>query len=280
MKVELNYCFCLCSPHINGTGCCLYSFCFCVVFWTVVPVQRPSRRLQRMRLFPPLNGTDHGSQPSLTTRDRELVSHSRVMCRELTIATSRCRQYTADAVMCRELIIATSRCRQYTADSVMCRELTIATSRCRQYTADSVMCRELTIATSRSRQYTADSVMCRELTIATSRSRQYTADSVMCRELTIATSRSSVGALARIQMDFVLELLNLITSWNVVLFSLVWCSWIVLTFFLVLAYIYWSCMLDFYFLRSLLIALLPNLLITGSQSTTGLWVVKCGTILM
>ena len=30
--------------------------------------------LHRMRLFPPLNGTEHGSQPSLTTRDRELVS--------------------------------------------------------------------------------------------------------------------------------------------------------------------------------------------------------------
>ena len=27
-----------------------------------------------MRLFPPLNGTEHGSQPSLNTRDRELVS--------------------------------------------------------------------------------------------------------------------------------------------------------------------------------------------------------------
>ena len=33
------------------------------------------QRLGRMRLFfPPLNGTEHGSQPSLTTRDRELVS--------------------------------------------------------------------------------------------------------------------------------------------------------------------------------------------------------------
>ena len=38
-------------------------------------VQRPSRRLHRRRLFfYPLTGTEHGSQPSLTTRDRELVS--------------------------------------------------------------------------------------------------------------------------------------------------------------------------------------------------------------
>ena len=38
-------------------------------------VQRPCRRLHCMRLFfPPLNKTEHGSQPSLTTRDRELVS--------------------------------------------------------------------------------------------------------------------------------------------------------------------------------------------------------------
>ena len=38
-------------------------------------VQRPSRRLHRRRLFfYPLTGTELGSQPSLTTRDRELVS--------------------------------------------------------------------------------------------------------------------------------------------------------------------------------------------------------------
>ena len=38
-------------------------------------VQWPSRRLHRPRLiFCPLTGTEYGSQPSLTTRDRELVS--------------------------------------------------------------------------------------------------------------------------------------------------------------------------------------------------------------
>ena len=38
-------------------------------------VQRPSRRLHRRGLFfYPLTGTELGSQPSLTTRDRELVS--------------------------------------------------------------------------------------------------------------------------------------------------------------------------------------------------------------
>ena len=54
----------------------VFVFCFCVVFWTVVAVQRPSRSLHRMRLFFTYltNGTEHGSQPSLTTRDRELVS--------------------------------------------------------------------------------------------------------------------------------------------------------------------------------------------------------------
>ena len=47
-----------------------------VVFWTVTAVQRPSRRLHRrcVYFFYPLSGTEHGSQPSLTTRDRELVS--------------------------------------------------------------------------------------------------------------------------------------------------------------------------------------------------------------
>ena len=50
-------------------------FCFWVVIWTGVTVQRPSRRLHSRRLFfYPLAGTEHGSQPSLTTRDRELVS--------------------------------------------------------------------------------------------------------------------------------------------------------------------------------------------------------------
>ena len=55
--------------------CFCFVFCFWVVFWTVVAVQQPSRRLHRMRLFIyPLTGTEHGSQPSLTIRDRELVS--------------------------------------------------------------------------------------------------------------------------------------------------------------------------------------------------------------
>ena len=48
-------------------------FCFSVDFWTVVAIQRPSRRLNRNKLFCPFNGTEHGSPPSLTTRDRELV---------------------------------------------------------------------------------------------------------------------------------------------------------------------------------------------------------------
>ena len=53
----------------------LLLFCFGVVFWTVVAVQRPSRRLHRRRLFHyPLTGTEHGFQPSLTIRDREVVS--------------------------------------------------------------------------------------------------------------------------------------------------------------------------------------------------------------
>ena len=51
------------------------SDCFLIVFWTVVAVQRPSRWLHPRRLFfYPLNGTEHGSQPSMTTRDRKLVS--------------------------------------------------------------------------------------------------------------------------------------------------------------------------------------------------------------
>ena len=50
-----------------------YLFCFSVVFWTVVAVQRPSRWLLRRMFFHPLNGTKHGSPPSLTTRDREMV---------------------------------------------------------------------------------------------------------------------------------------------------------------------------------------------------------------
>ena len=38
-------------------------------------VQWPSRRLHRRRqFFCPFAGTEHGSQPSLTTHDRELVS--------------------------------------------------------------------------------------------------------------------------------------------------------------------------------------------------------------
>ena len=39
----------------------------------VVTVQRPSKRLHRLRFFHPLNRTEHGSAPSLTTRDRELI---------------------------------------------------------------------------------------------------------------------------------------------------------------------------------------------------------------
>ena len=41
---------------------------------SIVAVQRPSRRLHRWDVFFPLNGTEDGSAPSLTTRDRELVS--------------------------------------------------------------------------------------------------------------------------------------------------------------------------------------------------------------
>ena len=38
-------------------------------------VQLPNRRPPPQEtFFSPLNGTEHGSQPSLTTRDRELVS--------------------------------------------------------------------------------------------------------------------------------------------------------------------------------------------------------------
>ena len=38
-------------------------------------VQRPSRRLRiKETFFLPLNGAEHGSPPSLTTHDRELVS--------------------------------------------------------------------------------------------------------------------------------------------------------------------------------------------------------------
>ena len=44
-------------------------------FLNSLAVQRPSRRLHRRRLFfYPLAGTELGSQPSLTARDRELVS--------------------------------------------------------------------------------------------------------------------------------------------------------------------------------------------------------------
>ena len=53
----------------------LVGFFFWVVCWTVVAIQWPSRRLHHLRLFfPSLNGAEHGSQPSLTTNDRELVS--------------------------------------------------------------------------------------------------------------------------------------------------------------------------------------------------------------
>ena len=52
-----------------------FSFSFWVVFWTIVAVQWPSHRLHHRRLFfYPLTGTEHGSQPSLTSHDRELVS--------------------------------------------------------------------------------------------------------------------------------------------------------------------------------------------------------------
>ena len=54
---------------------CFVLFCFWVIFWTVVAVQRPNRRLHLRRLFfYPLTGTELGSKPSLTTHDRELVS--------------------------------------------------------------------------------------------------------------------------------------------------------------------------------------------------------------
>ena len=48
---------------------------FSVILSTVLAVRWPSRRLRRRRLFVnPLSGTEHGSPPSLTTRDRELVA--------------------------------------------------------------------------------------------------------------------------------------------------------------------------------------------------------------
>lgn len=52
-----------------------FSFSFSIIFWTIVAVRGPSRRLHR-RNFPynPLNSTDHESPTSLTNRDRELVS--------------------------------------------------------------------------------------------------------------------------------------------------------------------------------------------------------------
>ena len=59
-------------PNLSLTQ---FLFCFWVVFWTVVAVQRPSQRLHSTRLFfYPLTRSEHGFQPSLTTRDRELVS--------------------------------------------------------------------------------------------------------------------------------------------------------------------------------------------------------------
>ena len=60
--------------HVMAAAISLIFFIFSVVFWTVVAVQRPSRRLHRRDFFHPLNGTEHASPPSLTTRDRELVS--------------------------------------------------------------------------------------------------------------------------------------------------------------------------------------------------------------
>ena len=49
-------------------------FCFASLLLAVA-VQRPSQRLHRWRLFfRPLNGTENGSPPSLTTLDRELIS--------------------------------------------------------------------------------------------------------------------------------------------------------------------------------------------------------------
>ena len=52
-----------------------FRFRFSIVFCTVVAVYRPSWRPHRMRLFfHPLNATEHGSPPPLTTCDRELVS--------------------------------------------------------------------------------------------------------------------------------------------------------------------------------------------------------------
>ena len=59
----------------DNTLCVWGSFGFWVVFWIVVAVQRPSRRLHRRRLFfLPTYRYRAWVQPSLTARDRELVS--------------------------------------------------------------------------------------------------------------------------------------------------------------------------------------------------------------
>ena len=54
-----------------------FSFCFSfrIVFWTIVAVQGQveDSTVWDLFLYPP-NGTENGSPPSLTTRDRELVS--------------------------------------------------------------------------------------------------------------------------------------------------------------------------------------------------------------
>ena len=65
-----------CKLHSDSSG-----FCFCVVFRTVVAVQLSSLRFNGQiqdstvwDAFHPLNDTENGPTPSLTTRDRELVS--------------------------------------------------------------------------------------------------------------------------------------------------------------------------------------------------------------
>ena len=52
----------------------VFSFNFSIVFWTVVAVQWPSRRLHRRRLFFTHLTVQSRSPPSTTTLDRELVS--------------------------------------------------------------------------------------------------------------------------------------------------------------------------------------------------------------
>ena len=74
------------TPEILFTSWFLIVFFFSVVYWTVLAVQRPSREWIFFHL---INGTEHGSPPSLTTSDRELVSvlelriNPRILTRDL-----------------------------------------------------------------------------------------------------------------------------------------------------------------------------------------------------